>query len=115
MAVDGKTLKGARQQPGQIHLLTAFLHRQGLVLAQPPVEAQSNDITAARPLLSPLEITGRVVTLDALHTQENTAGYLVEDKQAHYLMTVKDNQKNLQPDIQDLNLSAFPPSAPIRG
>ena len=66
MAVDGKTLKGARQQPGQIHLLTAFLHQQGLALAQPPVEAQSNDITAARPLLSPLEITGRVVTLDAL-------------------------------------------------
>ncbi len=54
------------------------------------------------------------MTLDALHTQKKTARYLVEEKQADYLFTVKDNQKTLKEDIEDLNMVAFPPSAPNR-
>ena len=67
-----------------------------------------------RSLLDPLDLKGRVVTLDALHTQKKTARYLVEEKQADYLFTVKDNQKTLKEDIEDLNMVAFPPSAPNR-
>jgi predicted transposase YbfD/YdcC len=52
-----------------------------------------------------------VVTADALHTQKETARYVVEVKKADYLFTVKDNQPTLKQDIADLHLEAFPPSA----
>jgi len=113
VAVDGKTLRGARQKNGKgLHLLTAFLHQHGMVLAQHQVPTKSNEIPALRPLMDPLDVKGRVVTLDALHTHSQTAQYLVEDKGADYLFTVKDNQRLLKKDIQDLGMMDFPPSAP---
>jgi len=113
IAVDGKTLKGSRQENGrQVHLLSAFLHQKGMVLAQRQVQTKTNEITTLRPLLEPLNLEGRVVTLDALHTQKETARYLVEEKGADYLMTVKDNQRTLKQDIEDLRLVDFSPSAP---
>ena len=113
VAVDGKTLKGARQENGrQVHLLSAFLHQKGMVLAQRQVETKTNEITTLPPLLAPLNLEGHVVTVDALHTQKETARYLVEEKGADYLMTVKNNQRTLKQDIEDLNLVDFSPSAP---
>jgi predicted transposase YbfD/YdcC len=47
------------------------------------------------PLLAGLELTGAVVTADALHTHADAAGFLVTGKQAHYLFTVKANQPTL--------------------
>lgn len=115
VAVDGKTLKGARQEDGrQVHLLTVFLHQRGTVVGQQQVDVKTNEIPNLRPLLEPLDVEGCVVTLDALHTQKETARYLVEEKGADYLMTVKDNQANLNKDIEELRLAAFPPSAPLR-
>jgi hypothetical protein len=113
VAVDGKTLKGARRQNGrQVHLLSAFVHQQAMVLAQRQVESKTNEIPTVRPLLEPLDLKDRVVTLDALHTQKDTARYLVEKKHADYLFTVKDNQQTLKKDIEDLHMNDFPPSAP---
>jgi predicted transposase YbfD/YdcC len=57
-----------------------------------------------------LNLKGAVVTADSLHTQKETARYLVEEKKADYVFTVKDNQPTLRKDIQQLGLSAFPPS-----
>lgn len=113
IAVDGKTLRGARQENGQkVHLLSAFLHQQKMVMAQCQVKSKTNEITTVGPLLNTLNLQGRVVTLDALHTQKDTARYLVEEKDADYLLTVKDNQSTLKQDIEDLRLVDFPPSAP---
>jgi len=110
LAVDGKTLKGARRDDGsQVHLLAALFHRQGSVLAQRAVDAKSNEIPALRALLEPLCIEGRVVTADALHTQRETARFLVEEKGAHYLFTVKDNQKTLADDIRTFDWESIPP------
>jgi len=113
ICVDGKTLKGARQNDGHsVHLLSAFLQQHGIVLAQRQVPSSTNEIPTLQPLLTPLDLQERVVTVDALHTQKETARYLVEDKQADYLFTVKENQKTLYQDIADLKLVDFPPSAP---
>lgn len=112
IAVDGKTIRGARQNGRQLQVLAAFLHHQGLALAQHAVEPSSNEMTALKPLLDPLDLQGRVITADALHTHEKTARYLCQEKQADYLLTVKDNQRLLKKDIQDLQLDAFPPSIP---
>ena len=110
VAVDGKTLRGARQEFGrQVHLLTAFLHQNGMVLAQRQIDSKTNEIPNLQPLLQPVELKGCVVTLDFLHTQKETDHCLVEEKGADYLMTVKDNQSNLKKDIEELHLVAFPP------
>lgn len=85
IAVDGKVLKGAHDSQGhQTHLLSAVLHEQATTVAQVKIESKSNEIPSVRTLLEPLEISERVVTFDALHTQRKTAKYLVEDKQAYY-------------------------------
>ena len=115
ISVDGKTLRGARQEDGrQVHLLSAFLNSHGTVIAQCQVDSKTNEITTVRPLLDPLDLEGRVVTLDAMHTQKDTARYLVKEKRADYLFTVKDNQPTLKSDIEALSMADFPPSAPNR-
>lgn len=71
IAIDGKTLRGSKQENGKpVHLLSAFLHRQGSTLAQIPIADKSNEITAVRPLLTNLELAGRLVTADAIHAQK---------------------------------------------
>lgn len=81
-------------------------------MAQHRVDAKTNEITSPTPLLAPLDITGAVVTADAMFTQTAIATHLVADKHADYLFTVKDNQPTLRQDIEDLHLEgAFPPSA----
>ncbi len=112
IAVDGKPVRGARAgaQPAP-HLLSAVLHATGLVLAQQAVGEKTNEIPCVPPLLAGLDLTGAVVTLDALHTQTETARHLVEDKHADYVLTAKDNQPTLKEDIATLRLDAFPPGA----
>ena len=73
-------------------------------LGQEAVEDKSNEIPAVRTLLTGLDLTGRVVTLDALHTCHETARCVVEHCGAHYVMTaVKDNCPNLLADLARLD------------
>ncbi|WP_435211359.1 ISAs1 family transposase [Streptomyces sp. bgisy034] len=102
VAVDGKSLRGAIRADGRrVHLLSA-LRDHGIVLAQREVDAKSNEITAFRPLLEPLDLTGAVVTFDALLTQTDHAKFLVEDKSAHYIAVLKGNHPTLHPLVKDL-------------
>jgi len=84
-------------------------HQQGTTIAQVKINNKSNEIPSVPPLLEPLDIKDRVVTLDALHTQKKTAKYLVEEKQAHYFFTVKGNQPTLKKDIEQLHLDSQKP------
>lgn len=112
VAVDGKTLRrghDAGQSPP--HLLSAILHQEAIVIGQIAVEEKSNEIPKLPALLAPLPLQGAVVTADALHTQQATARFLVEEKKADYLFIVKDNQSTLRQDIAELDWKAFPPCA----
>ncbi|WP_328914237.1 MULTISPECIES: ISAs1 family transposase [unclassified Streptomyces] len=92
LAVDGKTVRGARRADGsQVHLLAAMTGT-GLVTAQREVDGKTNEITVFRPLLAELDLTDTVVTFDALHSQTAHARFLVEDKKAHYIAVIKGNQ-----------------------
>jgi predicted transposase YbfD/YdcC len=93
IAVDGKTLRGsgAAGGPGR-HLLAALDHAHGVVLGQVDVEAKTNEIPMFATLLDHIELAGAVTTADALHAQRAHAGYLVTQRGAHYLLTVKRNQ-----------------------
>ncbi len=112
IAVDGKTLRRAhdRGHPAP-HLLSAILHQEAVVVGQVAVDEKTNEIPKLPELLDPLPLEGAVVTADALHTQQETARYLVEEKKADYLFPVKDNQPTLHKDIADLDWNSFSPSA----
>jgi len=112
LALDGKTLRGsATGATKAVHLVSAVLHQDGLVVAQQRVPDQTNEITSVAPVFADRDITGAVVTGDAIFTQKAIATHLVEAKHADYLFTVKDNQPTLRQDIVDLQLGATPPSA----
>jgi hypothetical protein len=111
IAVDGKSLRGAVQEDGRpVHLFAAMVHKEGIVIAQREVEHKTNEITEFRPLLESLDLEGAVVTADALHTQRDHASFLVEDKHADYVLTVKDNQPKTLAAVEGLfEQGPFPP------
>lgn len=111
VAVDGKTLRGAKQQADgrAVHLFAAMVHRDGVVVAQREVDHKTNEITEFRPLLKSLDLEGTVVTADALHAQRDHARFLVEDKHADYLFTVKGNQPGTLDKVEALFEGSFPP------
>ena len=108
VALDGKTLRGAKKQgaPGA-HLLSALAHQVGVTLAQHAVDDKTNEITAVGTLLEQLVLEGRIVTMDALLTQRHVAQTIV-DKGGDYVMIVKENQPQLHADIE--LVFALPPA-----
>jgi hypothetical protein len=111
VAVDGKTVKGSRQQDGRpVHLLSAVTHTTQRLLNQIPIAAKSNEIPAFRPLLEALPLRGAVVTADAEHCQRAHAQFLVYEKDADYLFLAKGNQPALEALAQAKLSGAFPPS-----
>ncbi len=112
-AADGKTVRGAVRPDGsQVHLLSVFDVTTGTARAQREVDAKTNEIPELAPAIAHLDLTGQVVTLDALHTQDGTARHLVEDKHAHYLMIVKANQPSL---LQAVTKALAGPDADFAG
>jgi predicted transposase YbfD/YdcC len=95
IAVDGKTLRGSASggEPGD-HLLAALDHVHGAVLGQVEVGAKTNEIPMFPLLLDRIDITGAVITADAMHAQRGHATY-VAGRGAHYVLTVKRNQPGL--------------------
>lgn len=111
IAVDGKTMRASRNGDSSAapHILSVLLHHDGVVIASKAVSEKSNEIPAVREILEPLDIRGAVVTLDAMHTQRETARTIVAEKGADYVMTVKENQPELLEKLQRLPDEAFSP------
>jgi predicted transposase YbfD/YdcC len=105
VAVDGKTVRGTRHASGDghaRHLLAAVDQQASAVLAQAEVDGKTNEITCFTPLLAPLDLAGAVVTADALHSQREHAEFLVAEKNAHYILAVKNNQPSLHAQLKSL-------------
>lgn len=106
VAIDGKTVRGARSDGGIApHLLAAATHDRSMVLAQRRVPDKTNEIPLVAALVDDLRAAGHdpagmVFTLDALHTQHATAA-LLHGAGAGYVMTVKGNQPGLLAAIID--------------
>jgi predicted transposase YbfD/YdcC len=75
-----------------LHSVRVFSSKNGLSLAQYKVDEKSNEITAIQPLIETLDIAGQTVTIDARGCQKDIAKAIAE-KQAYYVLAVKDNQK----------------------
>lgn len=107
LAIDGKTVKGAwTSKDRQLHLFSAFAHDSAVVYAQCAVDEKSNEITHVDTLLDQIELDGKVVSADAMHTQRRTAHYLVQQRGADYVFTIKKNQPELLSKAQRM----LPPS-----
>ena len=103
VAVDGKTLRGSGHHPlPQVHLLAAMDHTTRAVLTQTDVDTKTNEITGFQPLLDGLDLAGRVITADAMHTQREHADWLVTQKHAAYILIVKANQPSLYHQLATL-------------
>jgi predicted transposase YbfD/YdcC len=109
IAVDGKTVRGAKGKDGKApHLVAALAHGIGAVLGQVAVDEKSNEIPAVRELLKAFaDLAGVVLTIDALHTQHDTA-QLILDRGADYLMTVKGNMPTLHKQLKKLPWARIP-------
>jgi predicted transposase YbfD/YdcC len=101
IAIDGKTsrrthARGKDRQP--LHLVSAWASRQRLVLGQEAVSDKSNEIVAIPLLLERLELTGALVTIDAMGTQTQIAEKIVE-RGGDYLLALKANRPVLHQDV----------------
>jgi predicted transposase YbfD/YdcC len=102
IAIDGKTLRGsfdAASGKSALHVVSAWASGLRLSLGEVAVDDKSNEITAVPKLLELLELTGAVVTMDAMHCQKDTL-VGIRAKRADYLVPVKDNQPKLHALLQ---------------
>jgi len=112
LALDGKCLRGARRKDGsRVFVLSVVSHGDGITLASREIGAKTNEIPEFAPLLDQLDdadLRGAVITVDALHAQRAHATYLVEQRGAHYLFTIKANQRKLARQLKDLPWKQIP-------
>jgi predicted transposase YbfD/YdcC len=102
VAIDGKTLRRSFDKASNksaIHMVSAWATANHLTLGQVAVDAKSNEITAIPRLLEILEISGCIVTIDAMGCQAAIASAIVAGK-ADYVLAVKENQPTLHEGIE---------------
>jgi predicted transposase YbfD/YdcC len=105
IALDGKVMRGAwTDENDKVTLFSAMLHREAITIAQVRVPDGTNEITQAVTLLDTAKVPegeSVLVTLDAAHTQRETAETICGKPGWDYLMTVKGNQPSLQRAVFD--------------
>lgn len=104
VAIDGKQARRSHdKQVGKeaIHMVSAWGEANGLVLGQQKVEGKSNEITAIPLLLSALDLTGCIVTIDAMGCQREIADQIVEQG-GDYVLALKGNQGQLHDDVKEM-------------
>jgi predicted transposase YbfD/YdcC len=113
IAIDGKVLRRSHDQgigKAAIDLVSAWATANHLVLGQVKVDEKSNEITAIPQLLKALEISGCIITIDAMGCQTEIAAEIIE-QEAEYVLALKENQGQLFEDVQllfeDLENSNF--------
>ena len=114
IAIDGKTVRGARNKDRKApHLVAALAHGIGTVLGQVAVDAKSNEIPAVRELLKAFaDLAGAVLTIDAMHTQSDTAQVIL-GRGADYVMTVKGDMPALYRKLKKLPWAAIPATSDV--
>jgi len=100
VALDGKALRRALRAGGSAPVLvSAWARENGLVLGQFQVRAKSNEITAVPELLRALELSGCIVTLDAMGCQKNIAQE-IKEAAAEYVLALKGNHETVHEEVK---------------
>lgn len=103
VAIDGKTLRRSFDKASSkaaIHMVSAWATANSISLGQVVVDEKSNEIVAIPKLLEIIAVSGCLVTIDALGCQKEIARKII-DKQADYVLAVKENQPTLCAAIRD--------------
>jgi predicted transposase YbfD/YdcC len=101
ICLDGKTVCGVKKRSDQmLHIVSAWVREDGISLGQVKVAEKSNEIAAIPNLLESLEISGGVVTIDAMGCQKDIAKKIIENE-ANYVLAVKLNQPTLYKEIKE--------------
>ena len=100
IAFDGKSLRGSAkpEHAKMVHLMGAMVVDSGLLLFQSACKDKDNEITTLRSMLEVMPVKGAVLSADAMHCQKETAKLVIE-KEADYMLQVKNNQKTLKQEI----------------
>jgi predicted transposase YbfD/YdcC len=104
IAIDGKTLRHSFDKAkgkGALHLVGAWAVENKLILGQQAVDSKSNEITAIPKLLELIDVSGAIVTIDAMGCQKEIAAKII-DKGGDYVLALKGNQENLHKDVEKL-------------
>lgn len=104
ISIDGKAVKSARDKingGNTPYIVSAFLSDICLSIGQVKVDDKSNEITAIPELINLLDIENKIITIDAIGTQEDICNLITsKEKKGEYILKVKDNQKDLKDDIK---------------
>lgn len=103
VAIDGKKLRRSFDKSSDkaaIHMVSAWARDNGVVLGQVKVNDKSNEITAIPELLDTLEISGCIVTIDAMGCQKDIAQKIL-NQNADYVLALKGNQGNILESVQE--------------
>jgi predicted transposase YbfD/YdcC len=108
-ALDGKARRGMRkkEEEGQEYGLSIYDVAQAKVLSQVEVGRKENEIVKAPQALKSVEISQKVITTDAMHTQRGLATQILQ-AQGEYVFPVKENQPQLYKNIQALFAPEYP-------
>jgi predicted transposase YbfD/YdcC len=103
ISIDGKVLCGTAKsghKKSGICIVSAWVSEHRLVVGQQKVDSKSNEKTAIPELLESLDLTGSLVTIDAIACEQNNANLIVE-KQGNYLLALKNNNKSIYQQVSD--------------
>ena len=100
LAIDGKALQATSKQEHPVHQLSCYEVTTGRVVWHWNVQEKHNEISELKPWLTTQTVKGRILSLDALHTQREWC-HRVCKLQGDYLLIAKDNQPTLREDIAD--------------
>ena len=102
VAIDGKTLRHSYDtgtNKAAMHMISAWANEANLVLGQLKVNEKTNEITAIPKLLEILDLSGCIVTIDAMGCQKEIAKTII-DKNAEYVLALKGNQGTLHENVE---------------
>jgi predicted transposase YbfD/YdcC len=99
-AIDGKAIRGATNRGTKLHVIRELVQETGQTVHQEIVEEKTNEIPVVQRMLEGRDLTGLLFTIDAMHTQVQTA-QLIESQHGKYLLVAKDNQPTLAQTIEE--------------
>jgi hypothetical protein len=104
VVIDGKEVRG-----GDVMLVNAIAQPSQRLLGVEAVDKKTNEIPTARTLIQRLDLQGKMVQLDGLHTQHQTVHQILYDQGADYSLILRDNQPTLLKTAQQLLPADLPP------
>jgi hypothetical protein len=105
VVIDGKEVRG-----GDVMLVNAIAQPSQRLLGVESVDSKTNEIPTARTLIQRLDLNGKMVQLDGMHTQHQTVHQILYEQGGDYSLILRDNQPTLLHTAQTLLPAAFPPS-----